>query len=153
MRDTERSDMQNDETQIRALLGDFTRALREKDAAAAIATLAEDAVAYDLAAPLRIGPETGRDPSWYQEWFAAWEGPIVSESHDLEIAAGEDVAYAHALQHMTGTRIGGEKVDLWFRATACFRKKNGRWRIAHMHNSVPFAMDGSEKALLTLKPE
>ena len=53
---------------------------------------------------------------------------------------------------MTGTKTDGEEVDLWFRATACFRREDGHWRITHMHNSVPFSMDGSEKALLSLKP-
>jgi ketosteroid isomerase-like protein len=53
---------------------------------------------------------------------------------------------------MTGTKTDGEEVDLWFRATACFRREDGRWRITHMHNSVPFAMDGSGKALLSLRP-
>jgi ketosteroid isomerase-like protein len=53
---------------------------------------------------------------------------------------------------MTGTKTDGEEVELWFRATACFHRENSHWRITHMHNSVPFAMDGSEKALLHLKP-
>jgi len=52
---------------------------------------------------------------------------------------------------MTGTKTDGEEVELFFRATACFRR-NIRWQITHMHNSVPFAMDGSDKALLHLKP-
>jgi len=63
-----------------------------------------------------------------------------------------NVAYAYGLQRMTGTKTDGEEVELFFRATACFRRDNGRWRITHMHNSVPFAMDGSDKALLHLKP-
>jgi ketosteroid isomerase-like protein len=54
------------------------------------------------------------------------------------------------LQHITGTKTDGEEVDLWFRATACFRRED--WRITHMHNSVPFSMDGSGKALLSLRP-
>ena len=41
--------MANDEAQIRALLDEFTRAIRSKDAAGAIATLAKDVVAFDLA--------------------------------------------------------------------------------------------------------
>jgi ketosteroid isomerase-like protein len=53
---------------------------------------------------------------------------------------------------MTGQKKDGPEVDLWFRATACFRREAGRWRITHMHHSVPFAMDGSDKALLDLKP-
>jgi ketosteroid isomerase-like protein len=54
---------------------------------------------------------------------------------------------------MTGTRTSGEKSDLWLRNTACFRREHGQWKITHMHNSVPFAMDGSKRALLNLKPE
>jgi ketosteroid isomerase-like protein len=81
-----------------------------------------------------------------------WRSPIVSESHDLKVAVGGDVAYAFGVQHMSGTKKDGANVDLWFRATACFRREQGRWRITHMHNSVPFAMDGSGKALLDLKP-
>jgi ketosteroid isomerase-like protein len=53
---------------------------------------------------------------------------------------------------MTGTKTDGQKVDLWFRATACLIRRTGRWRIEHVHNSVPFAMDGSYRALLDLKP-
>ena len=55
-------------------------------------------------------------------------------------------------ERITLEELDGEEVDLWFRATACFRREDGHWRITHMHNSVPFSMDGSEKALLSLKP-
>ena len=144
--------MSRDEDQIRHVLEDFTLALRDKDAAAAIAPLADDAVIFDLAPPLRLGPDTARDPAVLQEWFDTWKGPIVSESRDLHVAVGGDVAHAHCLQHMTGTKRDGENVDLWFRATACFRREGDRWRVTHMHNSVPFAMDGSARALLDLKP-
>jgi ketosteroid isomerase-like protein len=144
--------MPSDEAQIRDVLGDFTRSLHDKNARGAIATLADDAVVFDLAPPLRIGSDMARNPALYDEWFATWKGPIVSRSKDLEVAVGGDIAFAYALQHMTGTKTDGEKVDLWFRATACFRREHGRWRITHMHNSVPFAMDGSSKALLDLQP-
>jgi len=53
---------------------------------------------------------------------------------------------------MVGTKTDGFEVDLWFRATACFVRRHGQWKIAHVHNSVPFAMDGSNRALLDLKP-
>jgi PhnB protein len=138
--------------EIRRVLNDFTRAVRDKDAAAAIAPLADDEVTFDLAPPLKMDADVTHDPSALEEWFETWDGPIVSESHDLKIAAGDDVGYAYAIQHMTGKKKDGESVDLWFRATACFRREAGRWRISHMHNSVPFAMDGGAKALLDLKP-
>lgn len=144
--------MRNDEQQIRAVLKEFTAAIRDRDADALIALLADDAVTFDLAPPLRMGPTETHDPAPLKQWFATWESPIVSEPGDLTIAVGGDVAYAYGLQHMTGKKKGGQEADLWFRATACFRREAGRWRITHMHNSVPFAMDGSDKALLDLKP-
>ena len=143
----------HDEGEIRALLADLALAIRNKDAAGAIAPLAENAVAFDLAPPLRMGPESTHDPAGLEEWFRTWQTPIVSESHYLTVAVGDDLAYAYGLQHMTGTKTDGEDVDLWFRATVCFAREGGRWRITHMHNSVPFAMDGSGRALLDLKPD
>lgn len=145
--------MNEDETQIRSLLDQFADAIHNKDANGVIALLTQDAVVFDLAPPLVQGPDATRTPAFLDEWFQTWKGPINSDSHDIKVAAGDGVAYAHGLQHMTGTKVSGEKSDLWFRATACFRRENGQWRIAHMHNSVPFTMDGSEKALLDLEPE
>jgi ketosteroid isomerase-like protein len=141
------------EKQIRELLGDFTRALHDKSARGVIVLLADDAQFFDLAPPLRLGAEATHNTARLEEWFRTWKSPIASESHELTVAASGGVAYAYALQHMTGIKTDGEKVDLWFRATACFRKESNRWRITHMHNSVPFAMDGSGRALLDLKPD
>jgi ketosteroid isomerase-like protein len=89
------------------------------------------------------------DPAALEQWFSTWDGPISSVGKDMHIRAGDDVAYAFALRHMTGRKNSGDIVDLWFRATATMVKENGDWKITHIHNSVPFAMDGIEKAELT----
>jgi ketosteroid isomerase-like protein len=141
-----------DVARIRAVLDEFTTALRNTDAAAAVAVYAGDAVAYDLAPPLSIEGRQVRDPAGIQAWFDTWAGPIESKAQRLTIRVGGDIAYAFGLRHMTGTKTDGEKVDLWFRATACLVRQDGAWKIAHVHNSVPFAMDGSGRALLDLKP-
>ncbi|WP_162918268.1 YybH family protein [Taklimakanibacter deserti] len=86
--------MANDESQIRSLLGKFTGALHDRDAAGAIALLAEDAVTFDLAPPLEQGPDATHNPALLDEWFQTWKGPINSDSLDLKIAVGGDVAYA-----------------------------------------------------------
>jgi ketosteroid isomerase-like protein len=143
--------MTHDQRAIRELLEALTQALFKKDAARAIAPLADDAVTFDLAPPLRHSPEA-HDSTRLEEWFSTWNGPIRSEPGEQTIVVDENVAYAYGLQRMTGTKTDGEKVELWFRATACFRHDNGQWRITHMHNSVPFAMDGSDRALVDLKP-
>jgi ketosteroid isomerase-like protein len=53
---------------------------------------------------------------------------------------------------MQATSTSGKRVDLWTRATIGFRKIDGRWLVVHEHVSVPFHMDGSERAALDLKP-
>jgi len=144
--------MSQDEEQVRAVLNNLALAIRNKDADAAIEQFSPDAVVFDLDPPLSKEPSAAHDPALLKEWFDTWSSPIISELHDLNIAIGGDIAHAYGLQHMTGTKIDGEKIDLWFRATVCFRRKDNKWRITHSHNSVPFAMDGSGKALLDLKP-
>jgi ketosteroid isomerase-like protein len=140
------------EDEVAALLETYGAAIQRKDAEATIACYAADVVAYDLAPPLRIATDAVRDPGYIQQWFDTWDGPIESEGRDLEIVVGDRVAYACGLRHLKGTKVGGERVDLWFRSTACLRRDAGSWQITHIHNSVPFAMDGSGRALLDLKP-
>jgi ketosteroid isomerase-like protein len=142
----------NDESAIRSLLDRYTAAIEARDAKATIACYTDDIVAYDLAPPLAMGPSAVRDPNEIQQWFDTWATPIGTHSRDLKLGVSGDIAQAFCLQHMTGTKKDGEAVDLWFRSTALFRRERGDWKIAHVHNSVPFAMDGSDKALLDLKP-
>jgi ketosteroid isomerase-like protein len=55
----------------------------------------------------------------------------------LTVTAGGDVAFSHALHRYSGV-IGGKQIAMWLRATTCYRKLDGTWRIAHEHQSVPF---------------
>jgi PhnB protein len=134
--------------QIRAVIEDAWRALGSKDAAATLAHYAPGFVQYSLAPPL----QSRADAQALAGWFATWRGNIGHEFRDLEVAASGDVAYCTSLIHMTGTKTDGEEVDLWFRATFGLRKRDGRWRIVHEHESVPFYMDGSYRAAVDLKP-
>ena len=144
--------MGTDESTIAEILDAYAGALRRKDARATVAFYARDAVAYELAPPLQVDPAAVHDPRWIQQWFDTWDGPISTEARDLRIAVGGDVAHAWGLRRMTGVKTSGERVDLWFRSTACFRREDGAWKLTHVHNSVPFAMDGSDRAMLDLKP-
>jgi PhnB protein len=127
----------------------WARALRAKDAAVVISYGTEDYVLFSLAPPLQV--ET-REPKGLEAWFATWVGPIGYERHQVTIAAGPDLAFAHSLNRMTGIKTDGAKPDLWFRQTLCLRKVDGRWKIAHQHDSVPFHMDGSFRAAVDLRP-
>ena len=87
----------------------------------------------------------------WEEVFSSFQGPIGYEIHDLNITVGDDVAFAHSLNRLSGTMNNGQKTDLWLRSTACFRKINGKWLIVHTQVSVPVDLEHG-KAVLDLKP-
>jgi ketosteroid isomerase-like protein len=64
---------------------------------------------------------------------------------------GDDVAFCHSLNRVSGTLRNGHRSDFWVRWTACFRKIDGTWLIAHDQVSVPVDLQ-SGRALLDLEP-
>ena len=147
---TEDSKASND-AQIKELIDGWVKAVRAKDLDRVMSNYAPDILLFDLAPPLLCRGSDAYRSNW-EEWFASWQGPIGYEIRDLSITAGDDVAFSHSLNRISGTRTNAEKTDVWVRATACFRKMNNKWLIAHEHVSVPFYMDGSDKAALDLNP-
>lgn len=141
-----------DEQDIRALIDAQVDAFRHKDAAAAVATLAEEVVAFEMIPPLVLPPEMARSKQAMAGWFAGWEGPVNVEIRDLVIHAGGDVAFAHSLNRLSGTRLGGGITDIWMRSTLGFRRTADGWRIVHGHSSVPFDPAEGFRARLDLKP-
>jgi ketosteroid isomerase-like protein len=143
--------MSDDETRIRELINELVPAMRDRDAGRIVARYAPEVVKYDLAPPLRN--TAPRDADRQQAWFEGFVGPVGYEIRDLEVTAGEDVAFCHSLNRMSATPRGAtEGFDLWFRATTGLRKIDGTWRIVHEHTSTPFYMDGSFRAALDLTP-
>jgi ketosteroid isomerase-like protein len=144
--------MNDDEAAIRALIGERAAAIREKDPARAVAALAADMVAFELAPPLALGPEQTLDEAALAGWMSGWEGAIGVEIRELHVEASGSVGWSRSLNRLHGTLKGGRAVDLWMRSTLAFRKVDGAWKIAHGHSSVPFHMDGSYRAATDLTP-
>ena len=137
------------EAQIRTVIDERTKALRAKDAAGVVRHRAPDFVQFDLAPPLIAA---AADAKGLEAWFATWRGSLGYEVHNLNVTAGDDTAFCHSLNRMSGTNTDGQGAALWFRQTLCFRRIGGEWRITHEHESVPFYMDGSFKAAVDLTP-
>ena len=140
----------NDEAAIQRLLDDGIRSLRDKNIEGVMSLYAQEVVSFDIVPPLRyIGADAFRKV--WEEIFFVFQGPINYEIADLSITVGDDVAFTHSLNRMSGTLTNGQKLDHWLRWTACFRKVNGKWLLVHHQASVPVDLE-TGKALLDLKP-
>lgn len=143
---------QTDEKEIREIIESQIAALSAKVVKGAIDVYDKGTVMYTLAPPLRSqnNDETSATAA-VQEWFDTWKGPLKYETRDLEITVSGDLALSTSLRRMIGEQ-NGRHVDMWFRKTLGFRRVDGRWKIFHDHESVPFNMDGSMKAAVDLEP-
>jgi ketosteroid isomerase-like protein len=139
----------SDEAAIRKATQDWARAIGEKNADAVSRFFTDDVVTFDLAPPLK---HTGFDRKMLEGWFKTWDGRIGYELSDQVVTVSDSLAVSRSLDHMTGTKTDGEKVDVWTRSTVVFRKEGGAWKVMHVHSSVPFYMDGSLKAAVDLEP-
>jgi ketosteroid isomerase-like protein/uncharacterized protein YndB with AHSA1/START domain len=137
------------EAGVRGALAQRAAAFAGKDAGALADLYAGDAALFELAPPLRF---TGLDRDGVEAWFAGWSGPVEREARDLRVAVDGDVAFAHGLARMSGRRSDGTKTTLWFRETVGLRRTGGRWAVVHEHMSVPFEMDGTDRARIDLEP-
>jgi ketosteroid isomerase-like protein len=139
----------SEESTVRRTVEAWASAISAKDADAVTRHYATDYVQFSMAPPLQT---KGGDRRGLQAWFDTWEGPIGYAVGASDVAASDDLAFMHGLCRMSGTKVSGDKVDLWFRQTLGLRKVDGAWQIAHQHTSVPFYMDGSFSAAIDLAP-
>jgi ketosteroid isomerase-like protein len=139
-------------TEIQSVVLGLAAALAAGDVKAVQAYFAPSVVSYTLAPPLRQTDDP-HDPAPLEAWLATFQAPPEREVTQLEIVADGDVAYTTSLDRMTATPVGStESFTLWYRVTLGLRRIDGRWLITHEHESVPFAMDGSLRALVDLQP-
>jgi ketosteroid isomerase-like protein len=143
----------SDEAEIRQLLAGQETAMRKGDVEWLVGWYTPDVVTFTLAPPLMQTGARARDADALRTWFGTFDGPVDYEIRDLDVTCNGDIAFCHSLNRLSATPVGmTEHFDLWFRATVCLRKINGRWLVAHEHTSTPFYMDGSFQAALDLTP-
>ena len=141
------------EREIRTIIEKRVAAIKRKDARALAASLAPDAIVFELIPPLRLPKGAAQDVEGIGAWLSSWaEGPEV-EIFGLQIHADGDVGLASSLNRLKGTRLDGRSSDFWLRSTLGFRRIAGEWRIVHAHSSVPFYADATMKAALDLTPD
>jgi uncharacterized protein (TIGR02246 family) len=138
------------EAQIRQQIDGWAASFRAKDIDGVMACYAPDVVSFDIVPPLQYVGAAAYRRAW-EEGLAPFRGPIDYEVHDLRVTTGDGVAFSHSLNRMRSTLQDGQQTELWLRWTACFRRIDGAWLIAHEQVSVPVDL-ASGRALLDLKP-
>jgi ketosteroid isomerase-like protein len=139
-----------DEADIRHRIDKLAEAIRGEDLETAMSLYTPDVVSFDFEPPLQhVGAEAKR-----RNWVAVFEAyrhPLGYEIHDLTIAVGDEVAFTHSLNRISGTLKSGGTTDMWVRATTGFRKIAGDWLITHDQVSVPVDFE-TGTALRNLAP-
>jgi uncharacterized protein (TIGR02246 family) len=143
--------MTNDEEKIRTILNARAEAISKGDAKAALRSLADDVVVYDLPPPLLYEGDKAKSVEALEGWFDTWDGPVQVSIDQPTIMVSGDLAVAFGLLRMHGTKKMEGPLDQWSRSTVVLTRRDGEWRIAHEHNSFPLRMDGSGKAATDLK--
>jgi uncharacterized protein (TIGR02246 family) len=142
--------MTSTETEVKALLEDWSGATRKKDIDRLMSLYATDAVYFDIVPPLRFTGTTEIRQNFLR-WFTSWESDIGVEIRELNILVSGDVASAFMLHRTSGTVKGGREVDYWVRATVCSQRSDQGWRIKHEHISVPVDLK-NDRVIMDLVP-
>jgi ketosteroid isomerase-like protein len=126
--------MEEDEADIRTLIGRWATAAHEGDLETVLAHHDAEIVMYDVPPP-----EDGvRGLAAYREtWpgFFQWQTRATFDLLSLEVVAGQDVAFAFGLLRC-GTPEELEAVpDRRLRLTVGLRKVDGQWTVLHEHHS------------------
>jgi uncharacterized protein (TIGR02246 family) len=140
----------SDEAHIRQRIDQLREALRAMDLDGVMSIYAPDIVSFDIVPPLQHVGAEAKKKNW-ADAFAMYQRPLEYEIRDLTITIGADVAFGHSLNRINGTLKNGNRTGFWLRWTACFRKIDGNWLIAHDQISVPLDFE-SGRALLNLAP-
>ena len=136
MRSDEKSTT-DDEAAIRELILGWAEAVHAGDLEVVLADHADDIVMFDVPPP-NDGVQ-GID-AYRETWppFFQWQAQGASfEIVSLDVTAGSDVAFAHALLRCGSKEELAADPDNRLRLTIGLRKDGDRWIVTHEHHSFP----------------
>jgi ketosteroid isomerase-like protein len=139
-----------DEPKIRQQVDKIVDGIRAKDLEGLKQLYATDIVSFDVEPPLQHVGVEAKIKNWANV-FTFFQSATY-EVRDLTLTVGDDVAFGHCFNRLSGTlKNGTETSGIWVRCTYCFRKIDGNWLIAHDQVSVPLDMP-SGKGVIDLEP-
>ena len=129
--------MTEDEKQIRTLIESWVEAVHQGDMDTVLASHSDEIVMFDVPPPYE--GVRGID-SYRESWppFFEWQAQgAVFELDSLEVTAGDDVAFAHALLRCGKPEELTANPENRLRLTLGLRRRSGGWIVEHEHHSFP----------------
>lgn len=129
--------MTDNHSQIRDLVHRWVAAVQARDLEAVQADHTSDIVMFDVPPPYNgvRGLDAYRE-SW-PPFFDYLSSGAIFDLLELDITAGDRVAYANALLRCGHPVELTAKPAVRLRITFGLRRDDGRWQIAHEHHSFP----------------
>ena len=124
------------EAEVRRRVAGLSNAVRARDLDAVMCFYIPDNVVLDLDPPQRYMGTPNKRRAW-REFFDMHRSDIGYDVRDLTVTAEGDTAFVRSLNRVSGTLPSGNRSEMWVRWTACFKRLDGIWLIAHDHVSVP----------------
>lgn len=127
----------SNESDVRTVITDWVDGIVACDLDAVVANHAHDIVMFDVPPPFDgiRGIADYRD--CWPPFFDFIRSGATFELLELNVVAGEDVAFAFGLLRCGGEKEFAEQPDNRLRLSMGLRKVNGAWEIAHEHHSFP----------------
>jgi len=126
----------NDELEIRKLIEQWAKAVREENRTAIRADHDASILMFDVPPPFLSRGLDDYMLTW-EKFFSSSEKPVAFAFHDVQVTCGQDVAFATAVGRCVNIDTSGKREPLEFRLTMGLRKIDGRWRVMHEHHSLP----------------
>ncbi len=123
-------------TEIRSLIERWAKAAQRLDMDGVMADHTPDMLMFDVPPPNEVRGIDAYRETW-PPFFDSLRESGVFEIIDLNVTAGDRIAFATAPLRCGKEHELAEKPDVRLRLTVGLRKEGGRWMIAHEHHSFP----------------
>jgi uncharacterized protein (TIGR02246 family) len=124
------------EAAIRNLVEEWAKAVRHRNITGILVNHSPEILMFDVPPPLQSKGIEAYEKTW--ALFYSWsQDPVVFDICEMNITAGDDVAFVTALMRCAPTEPNGKRAELDFRLTVGLRKIEDQWTIMHEHHSIP----------------
>jgi len=133
---SEQQNSTKDEIAICNLVENWASAVRRKDLSGILRHHSPGMLMFDVPPPVQSKGIEAYEKSW--DLFFSWShDPVVFDIGEMNITAGNDVAFVTAVMRCAGTEANGDDIELDFRLTVGLRKIDDQWIVVHEHHSIP----------------